>query len=148
MRPSFAPAETSVVIPRPKSPPNFDGRGRRAKKGRKCEGTHGENDEGTKGTHSPMVVPEDVQVRSRESPRAHYAKAFVHCLSFPRHRAFQLCSIGPDSCALAASSTCPFLAFFLSSPVSRPPFLSFFFLSSLFSRVLAVPRRILPSANT
>ena len=84
------------------------------------------------------VVPEDVEARCRELPRAYYAKAFVHCLSFPRHCAFQLHSWSPDSCAFVVS-TCPLLAFFFSSPTSRLPFFSFF-LSSSFYRVLAISR--------
>jgi len=85
------------------------------------------------------VVPEDVE--ARESPRAHYAKAFVHCLSFLRHCAFQL-HTGPGflrahdihlppSGLLFFLRRPPFFSFFLSSPYPatfRGPVKRFFFL--------------------
>lgn len=79
------------------------------------------------------MVPEDVEVPA-SAPRAHYAKAFVHCLSFPRHCAFQLHTrTTRDSCAL---STCSLLVFFF---LPRPLVLPFSF-SFCPRRVLAVYR--------
>jgi len=77
------------------------------------------------------VVPEDVE--ARESPRAHYAKVFVHCLSFPRHCAFQL-HTGPG--------------FLHAHGIHLPPLAFFFFFVGLFSSLSFCPRVLLPSADT
>lgn len=71
-----------------------------------------------------------LKTRSRESPRAHYAKAFVHCLSFPRHCAFQLHT---RARILARSRHPPALFwpsfFFLFAGLSSPCLLFLFVLS-------------------
>lgn len=94
---SRPPPYPSVVIHRPKSPPDFDGWGRRAKKARGDKSVRRNarveqrtEVEGGGCARSPTWFPRMLKPRSRESPRAHYAKAFVHCLSFPRHCAFRL----------------------------------------------------------
>lgn len=99
----------------------------------------------------PRVIRRDTPeyvgaVRSRVAPEAHYAKAFVHCLSFPSHCAFLLLHA---AWILAGSRSWHpparrrvFLAFF-SFPsagfsVFPPLFLPFFFCVP----VVLHPRRI------
>lgn len=91
--------------------------------------------------------PEHVETaRSRVAPEAHYAKAFVHCLSFPSHCAFlQLHAVRilarsrsrhpPARCRV-------FSAFFFFRPASRSPLFSFSFLFLFFTSLPRYVRRL------